>query len=137
MSSDDGGQAHGGGKLSPQDRAQFERRVSELNKKLDKVRADQAAETKAGRDTAESSRSMGYGFRMATELVAAVGVGGLMGYGLDRLFGTMPWLFLLFFLLGFAAGVLNVVRASDRLQAETRRKAGGDTGHSVPDDEDD
>lgn len=136
MSSDDGGQAHGGGKLSPQDRAQFERRVSELNQKLGKVRAGREAGAKADSDAAESGRSMGQGFRMATELVAAVLVGGLIGFGLDRLFGTTPWLFLLFFLLGFAAGVLNVIRASNRMQAEAKRRPGG-IGHAVPDDVDD
>jgi ATP synthase protein I len=79
---------------------------------------------------------MAYGMRMAAELVGAVIVGGLIGIGLDYLLGTKPWLFLLFFVLGFAAGVLNVVRAYERMQAEIRARTGGRLGPTVPDDED-
>ncbi|MCB1521002.1 MAG: AtpZ/AtpI family protein [Hyphomicrobiaceae bacterium] len=136
MSTDDNGQGPGSGKLSPHDRAQFERRVSELGDKLGKVRAEQAAEDAANRGSATRGRGMSYGIRMASELVAAVIVGGLMGYGLDLLLGSKPWLFLLFFVLGFAAGVLNVMRGYTRLQADISRETGGKIGHSVPDDED-
>ena len=67
---------------------------------------------------------------------AAVIVGGVIGWGLDWWLGTKPWLFLLFFVLGFAAGVLNVVRAYERMQKEITARTGGRIGHSVPDDED-
>jgi len=77
---------------------------------------------------------MAYGMRMAAELVAAVIVGGVIGWSLDWVLGSRPWLFLLFFLLGFAAGVVNVIRAYDRLQREYTAKGGG-IGHSVPDDD--
>ena len=43
-------------------------------------------------------------------LVAATAIGLLIGYGLDRLFGTKPWLTMLFTLLGIAAGFLNLFR---------------------------
>jgi ATP synthase protein I len=81
-------------------------------------------------------RGMAYGMRMAAELVGAVMVGGAIGWGLDRLLGSTPWLFLLFFVLGFAAGVLNVVRAYERMQKEIMARTGGNIGHKVPDDED-
>ncbi len=80
---------------------------------------------------------MAYGLRMASELVGAVLVGGLIGYFLDQWLGTWPWLFLVFFLLGFAAGVLNVIRGFTRLQAEIKEATRGDIGRAVPDDEDD
>jgi len=38
--------------------------------------------------------------------------GGLLGWGLDSLFGTKPWLTLVMLLLGFGVGVRNVVRIS-------------------------
>jgi ATP synthase protein I len=79
---------------------------------------------------------MAYGMRMAAEMVGAVVVGGGIGWGLDWWLGTKPWLFLLFFLLGFAAGVLNVVRGYERMQSEFMARTGGRIGHSVPDDED-
>ena len=53
---------------------------------------------------------MGLAYRIATELVAAVGVGGLIGYGLDRWLETRPWCMIVFTLLGFVAGMLNVFR---------------------------
>ena len=80
---------------------------------------------------------MAYGLRMATELVAAVLVGGLIGYGLDYLLGTSPWLFLLFFMLGFAAGIMNLLRAYRRLQAEIDAETGGYLGEDMPKNDDD
>jgi ATP synthase protein I len=77
---------------------------------------------------------MAYGMRMAAELVAAVIVGGGIGWGLDWVLGSRPWLFLLFFLLGFAAGVLNVVRAYERMEREFSARGGG-IGRSVPDED--
>ncbi len=80
---------------------------------------------------------MAYGLRMASELVGAVLVGGLIGYALDRWLGTWPWFFLVFFFLGFAAGVVNVTRAFTRLQEEIKVATKGNIGQSVPDDDDD
>ena len=52
----------------------------------------------------------GIGFRAGVEVVSALIVGIAIGFFLDRWLGTWPWLFLLFFVLGSAAGVLNVYR---------------------------
>ena len=80
---------------------------------------------------------MAYGMRMATELVAAILVGGLIGWALDRWLGTTPWLFLVFFVLGFVAGVLNVLRAYERMRKEIAAETGGRIGTRVPDDDED
>ena len=45
-------------------------------------------------------------------------MGGFIGWALDRLFGTAPWLMVLFVALGFAAGMLNVIRGAQKAQAE-------------------
>ena len=55
---------------------------------------------------------------MSTELVAAVVVGTIIGFILDNWFGTTPWLIIIFFFLGAAAGVLNVIRTANRMQKE-------------------
>jgi ATP synthase protein I len=120
--------------MSSQERAQFESRISELGDRLGKVRSQRVAETSADADAKLRGRGMAYGMRMAAELVAAVIVGGAIGWSLDWVLGSRPWLFLLFFLLGFAAGVLNVIRAYERMQREFAAR-GGKTGHGVPDDE--
>ena len=59
---------------------------------------------------------MGNAFKLGTELVAAVGVGTIIGFILDSWFGTKPWLIVIFFFLGAAAGLLNVIRAANRMQ---------------------
>ena len=61
---------------------------------------------------------MGNAFKLGTELVAAVGVGTIIGFILDSWFGTKPWLIIIFFFLGAAAGILNVIRAANRMQKE-------------------
>lgn len=53
---------------------------------------------------------MGIGFRVGVELVSALVVGVGIGLLLDRWLGTKPWLFLLFFVAGAAAGVMNIFR---------------------------
>lgn len=122
------------GEMSPQERAQFEHRISDLGDRLGRVRAERQAEMNADADAEMRGRGMAYGMRMAAELVAAVIVGGAIGWSLDWVLGSRPWLFLLFFLLGFAAGVLNVMRAYERMQREFAARGGG-IGRSVPDDE--
>jgi ATP synthase protein I len=127
---------HGRRPLSPEEQAAFEGRVSDLGNRLGKVKAQRSAKADADLDAEMRGRGMAYGMRMAAELVAAVIVGGLIGWGLDRWLGTTPWLFLFFFLLGFVAGVVNVVRAYERMQRELKARTGGRIGHAVPDDED-
>ncbi len=57
----------------------------------------------------------GAGVQVGVELVAGVIGGALIGYWLDRWFETWPVLFLLFFFLGAAAGMLNAYRYIRRI----------------------
>ena len=61
---------------------------------------------------------MGSAFKLGTELVAAVAIGTIIGFILDSWFDTKPWLIIIFFFLGAAAGILNVIRAAKRMQKE-------------------
>lgn len=54
-------------------------------------------------------------WRMVIELVAGLAIGFGVGYGLDLLFGTMPWLLVLFTLAGFAAGVKTMMRTAQEV----------------------
>jgi ATP synthase protein I len=54
------------------------------------------------------------GYRLASEFVAGTLVGGLLGYGLDYVAGTLPLFLIVFLLLGFGAGILNMSRAANR-----------------------
>jgi ATP synthase protein I len=122
--------------MSPEETAAFQDRVAELGNRLGRIKAQRDADVHADLDAEIRGRGMAYGMRLAAEMVAAVVVGGGIGWGLDRWLGSKPWLFLLFFLLGFAAGVLNVLRGYERMQKEFMARTGGRLGHSVPDDED-
>jgi ATP synthase protein I len=129
------GEDAGESQISSADKAAFERRVDELGDDLDEAHARQEAH-EASKDSAARARGMAYGLRMASELVGAVLVGGLIGYFLDRSLGSGPWLFLVFFFLGFAAGVLNVMRGFRKLEAEIKAATQGDIGQALPPDND-
>ena len=64
----------------------------------------------------ESPSGIGVAFKMSTELVSAVAVGTIIGFFLDNLFGTKPWLILIFFFVGVIAGITNVVKSAKKMQ---------------------
>jgi ATP synthase protein I len=92
--------------------ADLARRLDRLSRELDAERQERAA---AERPTPTSGTDFAYAFRLASEFVAGVIVGAALGWGLDYVAGTSPWGLIGFLLLGFVAGVLNVVRASSRI----------------------
>ena len=69
-------------------------------------------------DSEKRGSFMGSAFKLGTELVAAVAVGTIIGFILDSWFDTKPWLIIVFFFLGAAAGMLNVIRTANRMQQE-------------------
>ena len=69
-------------------------------------------------DSEKRGSFMGNAFKLGTELVAAVAVGTIIGFILDSWFDTKPWLIIIFFFLGAAAGMLNVIRTANRMQKE-------------------
>jgi len=69
-------------------------------------------------DREKKGTYLGSAFKLGTELVAAVAVGTIIGFILDNWFDTKPWLIIIFFFLGAAAGMLNVIRAANRMQKE-------------------
>jgi ATP synthase protein I len=96
-------------------------RLAELEERLQKAR-------RRGGETPQAKRSdssLGVALRLSFDIIAAVVVGAGMGWLLDRWFGTAPFLFIVFFFLGAAAGFLNVIRAArkmDEKEAERLRK---------------
>ena len=59
---------------------------------------------------------IGSAFKLSTELVSAVAVGTIIGFILDKTFGTKPWLIIIFFFVGVIAGIINVVRSAKNMQ---------------------
>ena len=59
---------------------------------------------------------IGTAFKLSTELVSAVVVGTIIGFILDKTFGTKPWLILIFFFVGVIAGITNVIKSAKKMQ---------------------
>jgi ATP synthase protein I len=98
-------------------------KLSQLGKRLDELQTRRAAGTKR-----PPPNQSGIAFRFATELVAALIVGGALGWGIDWLFGhfgfrTRPVFLIVFFMLGAAAGIRNVMRAAAEINAEIAASA--------------
>lgn len=64
-----------------------------------------------------------HAWRMVIELTVGICIGVGIGYGLDVLFGTMPWFLVLFTLLGFAAGVNVMLKTAKELQEDNAAEA--------------
>ena len=64
----------------------------------------------------EPPSSIGTAFKMSTELVSAVVIGTIIGFILDKTFGTKPWLILIFFFVGVIAGIVNVFKSAKNMQ---------------------
>ena len=88
----------------------LERRRRELEASLATRRPDRLE----GKDDAKAGSVAGYGqaLKLSSEFIAGVVVGAGIGWIIDRLAGTSPWGLIVFLLLGFGAGVLNVMRSA-------------------------
>src|SRR5882757_10289444 len=88
----------------------LERRRRELEASL----ATRLPNRLEGKDDAKAGSAAGYGqaVKLSSEFIAGVVVGAGIGWIIDRLAGTSPWGMIVFLLLGFGAGVLNVLRSA-------------------------
>jgi ATP synthase protein I len=103
----------------PTDEAALSARFQRLGERLDHVHPDRPSESSPDRRSAADASALARGFRLSTELVAGVLAGAGIGWVLDRWLGISPWGMIVFLLLGFAAGVLNVMRAAGVVSPNT------------------
>jgi ATP synthase protein I len=96
----------------PASEAALSARLARLGRELGQVEASRPAEPSPDAPAASDAAGIARGFRLSTELVAGVLVGAAIGWLLDRWLGISPWGLIVFLLLGFVAGVLNVMRAA-------------------------
>jgi ATP synthase protein I len=83
----------------------FDARMARMNKGS----REQDAPDDKGRNA-----GWGQGLQAGIEILAGVGIGALIGYALDSWLGTRPWLSIVLFVLGGAAGLLNAYRHLQR-----------------------
>jgi ATP synthase protein I len=86
-------------------------RLEALQKRIAEAKRQPSDEAAKGGQSSGLS-GMGQALKVGSEFVAGVIVGFVIGYTIDRLFGTAPWGMIVFLLLGFAAGTLNVLRSA-------------------------
>jgi ATP synthase protein I len=87
-------------------------RLQRLNEGLGQARNAGHPSDSSGAQRATTASGYAKGFRLSSELVAGVVVGAGIGWLIDRWLGISPWGLIVFLLLGFAAGVLNVMRSA-------------------------
>jgi ATP synthase protein I len=108
--------ASGHREQSSPDEAALSARLGSLDHRLSEIRDSRRTKTDqsdtGSGDSAARASAMALGFRLSSELVAGVVVGAAIGWGFDRLLSTSPFGFIVLTLLGFVAGVVNVVRSA-------------------------
>ena len=67
-------------------------------------------------DKKHNPSPIGTAFKLSTELISAVALGTIIGFILDKTFGTKPWLILIFFFVGVIAGITNVIKSAKNMQ---------------------
>ena len=100
--------------------------LADIDARLQAIRSRREAETRPRRAGGGKWQGAEFAWRMVIDLVAGVGVGGAIGWGLDTLVGTKPVFLLVFILLGFGAGVRVMLQSAKDLQR--RNKAGASSG---------
>jgi ATP synthase protein I len=119
------GSGSGNSDKSSSDEAALSARLGSLDQRLSEIRGSRKVETDqlgAGSgDGAAKASAMALGFRLSSELIAGVVVGALIGWGIDHLLSTSPWGLIVFVLLGFTAGVVNVIRSAGAASNRTGR----------------
>jgi ATP synthase protein I len=103
----------------PTDEAALAARFKRLGERLGHIRPDRPSESGQRQPPTADPSAIARGFRLSTELVAGVLVGAALGWLIDRWLGSSPWGMIVFLLLGFAAGVLNVMRAAGVVPSKT------------------
>src|SRR5258708_36726499 len=116
MAEDRSDKANGNRDQSSADEGALSGRLGSLDHRLAEIRDSRKIGTNQpgteNGDRAARGSAMALGFRLSSELVAGVAVGAGIGWGFGRLLSTSPFGFIVFFLLGFVAGVVNVVRSA-------------------------
>ncbi len=96
----------------PADEAALAARLQQLGERLGQHQSDRPSENVQGRGANADPSALARGLRLSAEFVAGILVGAALGWLLDRWLGTSPWGMIVLLMLGFAAGVLNMMRSA-------------------------
>jgi ATP synthase protein I len=105
------------------------RRLKRLGANLEAKRPAAPSAGSSSGDASATQSAIGQAFRYSAEFVAGVIAGGVVGWLVDRLVGSSPWGLIVCLILGFCAGMLNLLRASGSVRTvrDVERDKGGPT----------
>jgi ATP synthase protein I len=103
----------------PADEAALSARLQRLGERLGQHYPDRPSKNEGGQGAGSDSSALARGMRLSAEFVAGILVGAAIGWLLDRWFGTAPWGMVMLLLLGFAGGILNMIRAAGMVPPNT------------------
>lgn len=121
MNGDDARRGDKGGPDAGSD-GDLSERLRRLETQLDRKRDAAPGRSNGFGQSSSGPSALGRAFRMSAEFIAGVIAGGGLGWLFDRALGTSPWGMIVFLMLGFGAGIYNVMRVSDFFGPSSRPK---------------
>lgn len=112
MTSDDDGEEVKGENGAKPPSARDDPRLGRIRDQLEGLKRNAQPTDRSPPGTGRGMAGINLMLRMGSEFIGGVVVGFVIGYTIDRLFGTTPWGMVAFLLIGTAAGTLNVMRAA-------------------------
>jgi ATP synthase protein I len=114
------------GTVGTPEEGRLDDRLRQLGQRIDSEIAElRGPAGKSSLNSEAAGSAYGKAARLASEFVAGILVGGFLGWALDQLLGTLPLGLIVFTLLGFAAGILNMARAGRQAQREAEKDRRG------------
>lgn len=92
-------------------------KLNDLKALEQRLSTAKAKHHKSDEENTTDGSTLGMAWRLSTELVVAVLVGAGLGFGLDKLFNTQPWILVVGLGFGFATGIRSVMRTAARMDA--------------------
>jgi ATP synthase protein I len=108
----DGARDNGDRENRSPEEAALSARLSRLGERLGQARSRRSPEIRSAPGAHADRSAFARGLRLSSELVGGVIFGAGFGWLFDFWLGTKPWGLIVFFLLGFAGGILSVVRSA-------------------------
>ena len=90
-----------------------ENKLKELKNRIETATSSKTPNTKKNKES-----GAGFGFKISTEIIAALVVGVGIGIIVDKYLGTKPFGLIIFFIFGALAGFLNVYRVMRRIEKQ-------------------
>jgi ATP synthase protein I len=95
----------------PEKDTDLAKRSAELDAALSSMKRERVEAAK-GMNSTGNMNGMAYALRLSSEFIAAILVGTAIGWLIDKMTGSSPWGLIVFLMLGFVAGILNVLRSA-------------------------